>query len=143
MGEVKSLQRGPVAEGDWFEAAITNSSGEVGTNEINRERFNEVFGAFMAKSYDRAHSGFVELAEIGSSVCQYYLGIMFSSGKGVLQDFCQAHMWLNIASSRGHEKARKQLEKLTRSMTSQQVAEAQSMARQWVSSQASADRSAD
>jgi TPR repeat protein len=136
MGDVKSLQQESEPSGDWFEAIISNNSGGIGTNEISRDLFNEAFGAFMAKSYDSAYSGFVELAETGSSVCQYYLGIMFLNGKGVLQDFCQAHMWLNIASSRGHEKARKQLEILTGSMTPEQVAEAQSMARQWVADQA-------
>jgi TPR repeat protein len=148
MGEVKSLQQEPVQQepvpsGDWFEAIILNNSGGIGTNEINRDRFNEAFGAFMAKSYDSAYAGFVELAETGSSVCQYYLGIMFLNGKGVLQDFCQAHMWLNIASSRGHEKACKQLEKLTESMTPEQVAEAQGIARQWVANQTGGDEPED
>ena len=88
--------------------------------------------AFMSGSYDLAYEGFVKLAEAGSSVSQYYLGMMFLNGKGVLQDFCEAHMWFNIASSRGHDKARKQLEKLTHGMVPEQVAEAQSQARHWV-----------
>jgi TPR repeat protein len=143
MGEVKSLQQDPVPSGDWFEAVILTNSGGIGTNEISRDLFNGAFGAFMAKSYDSAYAGFVELAESGSSVCQYYLGIMFLNGKGVLQDFCQAHMWLNIASSRGHEKARKQLEKLTQSMSPEQVAQAQGIARQWVANQTGGDEPED
>jgi TPR repeat protein len=55
---------------------------------------------------------------------------MYISGMGVLQDFRQAHMWLNIASSRGHKKARKQLEKLTQIMTADLLAQAQKLARQ-------------
>jgi TPR repeat protein len=132
MGEVKSLQQEPAPSGDWFEAVILSKSEGIGTNEVNRDRFNEFFGEFMAKSYASAYAGFAELAETGSSVCQYYLGIMSLNGKGVLQDFCQAHMWLNIASSRGHEKARKQLGQLTQVMTPEQVADAQRQARQWV-----------
>jgi len=58
---------------------------------------------------------------------------MYSSGMGVLQDFAQAHMWLNIASSQGHHKARRLLEKLTHHMTADQIADAQKQARQWVS----------
>jgi hypothetical protein len=38
-------------------------------------------------------------------------------------------MWLNIASSRGHKKARTQLEKLTQKMTTDELAEAQKLAR--------------
>jgi TPR repeat protein len=139
MGEIKSLQQEPAPSGDWFEAIISNQAGCIGTNEVDRDCFNEAFGAFMAKSYDSAYTGFVNLAETGSAVCQFYLGIMFLNGKGVLQDFCLAHMWLNIASSRGHEKARKQLEKLTQSMTPEQVAEAQGIARQWVANQTGGD----
>ena len=131
MGEVKPIQKN--SADDWFEAVISVHAESVGVNKISRDRFNEVFEAFMARSYDTAYAGFVELAEAGSSVCQYYLGVMFVEGKGALQDFSQGHMWLNIASSRGHDKARKQLEKLTQRMSAEQVAEAQEEARLWVS----------
>ncbi|NNE64363.1 MAG: hypothetical protein HKN34_09790 [Gammaproteobacteria bacterium] len=56
---------------------------------------------------------------------------MYLKGLGVLQDFCRAHLWLNMASSRGHKKARMQLEKLTNRMSAQQVADAQKLARAW------------
>ena len=135
MGQVKSMKPEVTGKeqpsGDWFEAIVESNSG-VGSNDVDRELFNTTFDAFMAGSFDLAHEGFVKLAETGSSVSQYYLGMMFLNGKGVLQDFCAAHMWFNIASSRGHDKARKQLEKLTQSMVPEQVAEAQSQARHWV-----------
>lgn len=130
MGEVKPIQQTP--SDDWFETVIAAHAEGIGVNEINRDRFNEVFDAFMSRSYDAAYAGFVELAEAGSSVCQYYLGVMFLEGKGALQDFGLAHMWLNIASSRGHTKARKQLEKVTQRMSAKQVADAQKEARLWV-----------
>jgi len=132
VGEVKPIQK--KSSDDWFEAVISSHAEDVGVNQISRDRFNEVFEAFMARSYDTAYAGFVELAEAGSSACQYYLGVMFLEGKGALQDFSQGHMWLNIASSRGHDKARKQLEKITQRMSAEQVAEAQKEARLWVSS---------
>ena len=132
MGEVKPIQK--KSSDDWFEAVISSHAEGVGVNQISRDRFNEIFEAFMARSYDTAYAGFVELAEAGSSACQYYLGVMFLEGKGALQDFSQGHMWLNIASSRGHDKARKQLEKITQRMSAEQVAEAQKEARLWVSS---------
>jgi len=132
VGEVKPIQK--KSSDDWFEAVISVHAEGVGVNQISRDRFNEVFEAFMARSYNTAYEGFLELAEAGSSVCQYYLGVMFLEGKGALQDFSQGHMWLNIASSRGHDKARKQLEKITQRMSAEQVAEAQKEARLWVSS---------
>ena len=124
------------SSGDWYEAIISAQPESVGLGEHNRETFNDAFDYFTTGSYDLAHAGFSELASCGSSICQYYLGVMYSSGMGVLQDFGQAHMWLNIASSQGHKKARKELEKLTHHMTADQIAEAQKRARQWVSKQA-------
>jgi len=36
---------------------------------------------------------------------QYILGSMYAQGKGVLQDYAQAHAWFNLAASQGHDKA--------------------------------------
>ena len=130
MGEVKPIQK--KSSDDWFEAVISAHTDGIGVNNVSRSRFNEAFEAFMAGSYNTAHEVFLELAEAGSSVCQYYLGVMLLEGKGALQDFGLAHMWLNIASSQGHDKARKQLEKMTQRMSAEQVAEAQKEARLWV-----------
>ena len=114
---------------DWYEAIISSQPDGVGLEEKDRDKFNHAFEAFTSGSYDDAYNGFVELAKGGSSISQYYLGLMYMSSMGVLQDFRQAHMWLNIASSRGHKKARKQLEKLTQQMTADQLAGAQKLAR--------------
>jgi TPR repeat protein len=130
VGEVKPIQQKP--SDDWFETIVSAHPDGIGVNQVSRDRFNEAFEAFMAGSYNTAYEVSLELAEAGSSVCQYYLGIMFLEGKGTLQDFSQAHMWFNIASSRGHDKAHKLLEKVTQRMTAEQVAEAQKQARRWV-----------
>ena len=137
MGEVKTMA--PESSGDWFEAIVLEQGESVGINDVDRELFNVTFEAFMDGSFDMAHAGFAELSESGSSVSQYYLGMMYRNGKGVLQDFCMAHMWFNIASSRGHEKARMRLECLTGKMTPEMVAEAQRMAREWVQQQQAGD----
>ena len=133
MGEVKTMT--PEPSGDWFEAIVLAQGPSAGVNNIDRDLFNKTFDAFMTGAFNDAHEGFAELAADGSSVSQYYLGMLFLNGKGVLQDFSSAHMWFNIASSRGHEKARKQLDKLTQSMIPEQVAQAQGMAREWVAQQ--------
>jgi TPR repeat protein len=119
----------PESHGDWYEAILSAQPDGVGLEEKDRNKFNHAFESFTAGSYDNAYEGFVELAKGGSSISQYYLGLMYISGMGVLQDFRQAHMWLNIASSRGHKKARKQLEKLSQKMTADQLAGAQKLAR--------------
>ena len=114
---------------DWYEAIVSAQPDGVGLEERDRGKFNHAFESFTAGSYNEAYDGFVELSKEGSSISQYYLGLMYLSGKGVLQDFRQAHMWLNISSSLGHKKARTQLEKLTQKMTADQIAGAQKLAR--------------
>ena len=111
---------------DWFEVM-----GGVGLKDIDRENFNSAFESFIAGSYDSAFKGFARLSTRGSSVSQYHLGLMYLKGTGVLQDFCRAHLWFNIASSQGHKKAGIQLEKLTNKMSVHQIAEAQKLARAW------------
>ena len=123
----------PESREDWYEAILSAQPDDAGLDEKDRDRFNFAFEAFTTGAYDNAYDGFIDLAKGGSSICQYYLGLMYISGMGVLQDFRQAHAWLNIASSRGHKKARKQLEKLTQKMTADQLAGAQKLARQRIS----------
>ena len=38
-------------------------------------------------------------ADQGNVLAQYYLGVAYYNGQGVLQDYEQAHMWLNLAAS--------------------------------------------
>ena len=121
------LQMPPAADGDWYEVM-----GAAGIEDGRREKFNSAFESFIAGSYNRAYKGFARLAAEGCAVSQYYLGTMHIKGTGVLQDYCRAHLWLNVASAQGHPKARTQLEKLTRMMSPHQVADAQKLARAWM-----------
>jgi peptidoglycan hydrolase-like protein with peptidoglycan-binding domain len=55
---------------------------------------------------------------------------MYAQGKGVLQDYSQAHAWFNLAASQGHEKAAIYRDEIAEKMTSNQVARAQQLANQ-------------
>ena len=61
----------------------------------------------------------------------YFLGKMYNEGKGVIQDYTQAHMWLNISNSKGHKPAIKLRDIIEKKMTKDQIAEAQELARNW------------
>ena len=127
--EVGQLLRKPAAtDGDWYQVM-----GVAGIEDGARKRFNHAFESFIAGFYQRAYRDFVKLAGGGCAVSQYYLGLMHIKGTGVLQDYCRAHLWLNVASAQGHQKARTQLARLTRKMSPNQVAEAQKLARAWMS----------
>jgi TPR repeat protein len=66
-------------------------------------------------------------------VAQYNLGIMYENGEGVVQDYAEAHKWLNLAAAQGNKDAQKDRDRITKSMTQNQIAEAQRLAREWKS----------
>ena len=121
------------SQSDWYQIVHIDDPG-LELSYAQREIFNYAFDAYTKESFEEAYQGFKELSEAGSSVSQYFLGVMFLRGCGALQDFVQAHVWFNIAASKGHAKARTHLEKLTLKMSPEQVAEAQRIARDWVDS---------
>ena len=69
------------------------------------------------------------LAEQGDAKAQFNLGVMYDNGRGVVQNFALAHMWWNIAASKGHKDAGLNLDVLEKKMTSEDVHKAQRLAR--------------
>ncbi|MGO2136106.1 MAG: SEL1-like repeat protein, partial [Marinobacter sp.] len=63
---------------------------------------------------------------------QYNLGVMYTKGQGVPQDYIQAHTWSNLSASQGGKSAAKNRDILADLMTPQQISEAQALARKWV-----------
>jgi len=61
-----------------------------------------------------------------------YLGVMYDSGRGVIQDYIHAHKWFNIAGANGHEDGRKNRDIIEERMTSDQIADAHKQAREWM-----------
>ncbi len=67
----------------------------------------------------------------GDSENLYKLGLIYSTGQDV--DFVQAHMWFNLAASRGSEAAKESRRELAEMMSKDLIAEAQRRAREWLS----------
>jgi TPR repeat protein len=59
------------------------------------------------------------------------LGLMYAQGRGVLQDFIQAHMWYDLSAAHGEMRSAEARDALGKQMTPAQVAEAQRLAREW------------
>ena len=57
---------------------------------------------------------------------------MYGTGQGVLQDNVYAHMWWNIAASNGDDGAMKNRDIVAKRLTTEQLAEAQKLARECV-----------
>ncbi len=62
---------------------------------------------------------------------QYNLALMYKKGRGVPQDYVQAHMWLNLAGAQGHRQAAKYRGIIAERMTPAQIAEAKRLAGKW------------
>jgi TPR repeat protein len=62
----------------------------------------------------------------------YNLGLAYSTGQGVAQDFVAAHKWFNLAALRGSDEAKRWRNQLAVEMNASQVAQAQRLAREWL-----------
>lgn len=62
----------------------------------------------------------------------FELGMMYCIGQGSEQDYVAAHKWFNLAALKGSDAARQYRCELAREMSAAQVAEAQRLARDWL-----------
>ena len=87
--------------------------------------------AWDAGSVDEALAQWRAAAEGGDRRAMLALGRLYVQGLGVLQDYVEAHKWLNLAASRGEAVALKERDALSERMTPEERAEAQKLARRW------------
>jgi peptidoglycan hydrolase-like protein with peptidoglycan-binding domain len=87
--------------------------------------------AFEARDYANAWAQLGPLAESGDPRAQLLVGRMYKDGQGVLQDYVQAHKWLNLAAAAGQPQAGALRDQVVPLMTPQQIAEAQRLAAEW------------
>jgi len=62
----------------------------------------------------------------------FELGMLYATGRDVDADLVAAHKWFNLAAARGNRSALSYRLELAREMSSEQVAEAQKLAREWL-----------
>ena len=76
-------------------------------------------------------------AEQGDAEAQFNLGVMYDDGRGVPQDYIQAHMWYNLsASNRTGDKrdiAVSDRDRVAEKMPPEDISEAQRLASEWQS----------
>ena len=107
---------------EWYRKAA--EQGHIEAQHILAVAYEDSDPTEAAKWYRMA-------AEQGRALAQYELGLMYYEGKGVLQDYVEAHKWLNLATSGNHRLARKKRDEVAQRMTADQIAEAQHQAREW------------
>jgi len=91
-------------------------------------------GQGVAQDYKEAVRLYKLAAQQGYAEAQFNLGLMYRNGQGTPQDFVRAHMWFNIAAVGGNSPRTKNRDLMARTMTAQQVEQAQRMARECMSS---------
>jgi TPR repeat protein len=64
----------------------------------------------------------------------YTLGIIYEEGVGVPTDYLKSHMWFSLATRAGNEASAKSTDIVASKMTSQQIEQAQRMARECIAS---------
>ena len=98
--------------------------------------FEVALDAYNTGDYATALRLWRPLAEHGLADAQHNLGVMYGTGRGVPQDYVQAHMWFNLAASRllpgeGYNAAIQERNLVAELMTSAQFAKAQKLLREW------------
>lgn len=74
----------------------------------------------------------MEQAESGTTEALYDLGLLYSLGQGVDQNYIEAHKWFNLAAIRGMKSAQIDRAEIAEDMSNMDIATAQRMAREWL-----------
>jgi TPR repeat protein len=85
--------------------------------------------AYNRGDYVPAIRVFRTLAEQGNAKAQNALGVMFRKGEGVPKNSARAHMWFSFAAKRGEAGARAELREVSRTMTAQEISQAEAIAK--------------
>lgn len=91
-------------------------------------------GYGVAQDHTKAVFWYGLAAEQGDTFAQYSLGLYYGGGGGVPQDNVLAYMWLSIAAANGQEGADQDRGFIAGFMTSDQIAEAERLAADWLES---------
>ena len=89
------------------------------------------YGRGVTQDYQEAVRWYRLAAEQGNSLALGRLGLMYYEGQGVPQDYVKSYMWFNLAEKGGKNFGVDLRDTLAKSMTPEQIAEAQQLAREW------------
>jgi TPR repeat protein len=100
----------------------------LGTPTVFAGPWEDGMTAYNRGDYVPAIRVFRALAEQGNAKAQNVLGVMFRKGEGVPKNPLRAHMWFSFAAKRGEASARAELREVSRTMTAQEISQAEAMA---------------
>jgi TPR repeat protein len=88
-------------------------------------------GLGVQKDYGEAFKWYRRAADQGLGVAQYNLGAMYAKGEAVTQDVVTAHLLYGLAATSGIKAAGAAKNQLAKTMTPEQIAQAEKMAKDW------------
>jgi TPR repeat protein len=93
-------------------------------------------GRGVPQDYQESAKWYERAAVQGDGQAQYNLGLAYARGEGVTQNLVKAHVWFNLSAARltdprGRTAAQKNRDQVAGEMSSDQLAQAQQMARDW------------
>ena len=89
-------------------------------------------GEGVARNYEEAMKWYRKAAESGNRDAPNNIGVMYMTGVGVRRDFIKACMWFNIAG-KSDPGAMSNKGFLIKRMTPEEIAQAESLAKEWLS----------
>lgn len=112
----------------WYRQAADQVHGQAQRNlgvMYDTGRDAKVDGAKAAHWYALA-------ALQGDGIAQQNLGTLYQEGHGLPRDMVRAHMWLNLSGAHENKAAHRLRDALAETLSKQQIAEAQALARTWM-----------
>ena len=88
------------------------------------------YGKGVLEDDKEAVKWYRKAAEQGIVRAQFFLGVMYDYGEGVLEDRVAAYAWYNIGAANGGETAKSNKAKLAKTMTPEQIAQAQALSKE-------------
>ncbi len=132
--EGRGVPQNDVEAAYWFRRAA--EQGDADAQFILGALYAE--GQVLPQMNGLAVHWYCKAAEQGHVRAQYNLGLMYGDGRGVPQDYVQAHKWINLAAARFsssewelRDAAVQLRNEVAAKMTSEQIAEAQRLVREW------------
>lgn len=129
--EGRGVEKDEAVAYDWFRSA--SELGHLGAKNAYARALIE--GKFVEQDIGAAMELFQQTAAQGNPVGLYALGQAFATGLGVDKDPVRAHSYFNLAATLSHPQAAEARAELEQDMTSEDVKQAQQIAKAWRPSQ--------
>lgn len=91
------------------------------------QSYSQAVDLYNNKDYAGARAAFEDLAHNGNAQAKVYLGVMYTKGQGVKQDFVEAQKWFLLAGDAGKSNSAV----LKKGLTAAQEDQAEREAREW------------